>query len=573
MTILTRFMAALLLGLAVQAPAQSPEFLKSSAEPGRFGGRLVVGLRAEAKTLNPVTALDSTSREVIRRMHADLVHINRNTQRTEPALAKSWKATPDGRKYTLELRRGLKFSDGHPFDADDVVFSFQVYLDEKLHSPQRDLLVVGGAPLIVRKRGPYTVEFEFAQPYAAGDRLFDVVAMLPKHLLEPVYREGKIAQVWTLATPPQQIAGLGPFRLKQYVPGQSVTLERNPYYWKTDTAGRPLPYVDELTFITVPNDDAQVLRFQNGETDVMSRISADNFVALGKQQARRYQLVDAGPGLEYNFLLLNLNDDTAGRLPQVVRKQKWFREVKFRQAISAAIDRDSIVRLVYHGRGAPLWQHVTPGNKMWFDATLPHLPRDTARARTLLQSAGFKWNSDGALLDPAGEKVEFTIAAPSSNAQRSQMATIIQQDLKDIGMQVQVVALEFRSLVERVTGNHDYDAAIMGIGAGDVDPTAEMNVLLSSGSTHLWNLGQKQPATPWEAEIDRLMQQQATTMNYQQRKRLYDRVQKIVADQLPIICLASPNILTGAKSSLGNFRPAIMDHYTLHNVDELFWRK
>ncbi len=536
-----------------------------------FGGRLVVAQRSEPKTLNPVTAMDLPSREVLGRIHADLIHINRVTQRTEPALAKSWTASPDGRQYTVKLRRGVKFSDGHPFDADDVVFSFAVYLDERVHSPQRDLLVVGGKAVEVTKVDAYTVRFRFTQPYAAGDRLFDSVAMLPKHLLEGAYKQGKLTQAWTLATPPEQIAGLGPFRLKKYVPGQSITLERNPHYWKTNAQGRPLPYLDELTFLIVPTEDAQVLRFESGDTDVISRISASNF-ALLQQRNRSFTLVDAGPSLEYNFLLLNLNDDTAGRLPEIARKQAWFRDVKFRQAVSAAIDRDSIVRLVYQGRGAPLLTHVTPGNKLWVKTALPRPVRDLNRARALLRSAGFTWGSNGKLLDSKGAAVEFTILAPSTNAPRSQMATIIQQDLTQLGMRVQVVPMDFRALLDRVTQSHDYEAAVLGLGSGDVDPTAEMNVWMSSGGTHLWNLGQKQPATPWEAEIDRLMQQQLTAVDYKQRKRLYDRVQQIVAEQLPVICLASPHVLAGAKNSLGNFRPAIMDHYTLHNVDELFWR-
>jgi peptide/nickel transport system substrate-binding protein len=549
------------------------EYLKASGEAGRKGGKLVVAQRAEPKTLNPVTAVDNPSREVFRRMHADLIHINRQSHKTEAALAKSWTASPDGRRYTLQLRRGIRFSDGHSFDADDVVFSFRVYTDEQVHSPQRDLLVVGGKPISVQKLDAYTLRFEFAQPYAAGDRLFDSLPMLPRHLLEKPYLQGKLAQAWTLATPPDQIAGLGPFRLKKCTPGQAITLERNPYYWKVDEKGNQLPYLDELTFILVPNDDAQVMRFEAGETDVISRLSADNFLALSKEQrARGFTLQDVGPGLEYNFVLFNLNDDTAGRLTAVARKQQWFRNVSFRQAVSAAIDRESIVRLVYHGRGVPLWGPVTPGNKLWL-AAVPQSTRSVAKARELLKQTGFSWKADGTLIDSGGQAVEFSIISSSNNAARMQMATIIQHDLTELGMRVNVVPLEFRALVDRVTQTHDYEAAIMALGSGDVDPTADMNVWLSSGSTHLWNMGQKKPATAWEAEIDRLLQQQLTATDQKHRKQLYDRVQQVVAEQLPIICIASPNILVGAKKELGNFRPSILDHYTLSEVDEYFWRR
>ena len=199
----------------------------------------MVAQRAEPKTLNPVTALDSASREVIHRMMADLVHINRATQRTEPALAESWTVSGGGRRYTLHLRRGLRFSDGHPFDADDVVFTFQVYLDEKVGSPQRDLLIVGGKPIAVRKQDPWTVVFEFAATLRPRRAPLRLLAMLPRHLLEKPYREGRLARAWTLNTPPAQIAGLGPFRMKEYVPGQRLVLERNPYYWKADSRRNP----------------------------------------------------------------------------------------------------------------------------------------------------------------------------------------------------------------------------------------------------------------------------------------------------------------------------------------------
>src|SRR5207253_671641 len=287
-----------------------------------------IGGRAEPKTLNPVIATDTVSREVIGRMMADLIDIKRASQQTEPALAKSWKTSPDGRMFTLQLRKGIRFSDGHPFDADDVVFSFAVYMDENVDSPQRDLLIIDGKPLTVTKVDQYTVRFILPRPYAAAERLFDGLAMLPKHLLEKSYREGKFVQAWSLNTAASEIAGLGPFRLKQYVPGQRVVLERNPYYWKVDSKNERLPYLDELT-----------------------------------------------------FLIFNQNHLSSKKLDAVAQKQQWFRELKFRQAVSAAIDRDSIVRLVYGTRGAPLWGNVGPGNKQWVNTAIPHPQRSVDAAR------------------------------------------------------------------------------------------------------------------------------------------------------------------------------------------------
>ena len=309
------------------------EFLKTSAEAGRYGGTLVVAQRAEPKTLNPVTALDAPSREVIRRMMADLVSINRATQQTEPGLAKSWTVSQDGRTFLIELRHGLRFSDGHPLDADDVVFTFRVYLDEKVHSPQRDLLMAGGQPMAIEKLDSYRVRFQLAQPYAAAERIFDSVAILPRHLLEQTWRDGKIAEAWSLNTAPSAIAGLGPFRLKEYRPGERIILEKNPYYWKTEREGNRLPYLDRIEFRFVPAEDAQVLRFISGEADLLNRVGARNFDML-RQDARTKddQLLDLGPGLEYNFLFFNLGPVDAQRYPEIAARQTWFRDVAFRQA-------------------------------------------------------------------------------------------------------------------------------------------------------------------------------------------------------------------------------------------------
>lgn len=559
------------------APASNnsgEEVLHVPGLSGRYGGYLVVGERSEPKTLNPVVATDAISREVIGRLTADLIDINRATQNTEPGLAKSWKISRDGRVFTLKLRKGVRFSDGHPFDADDVVFSFSVYMDEKVGSPQRDLLIIDGKPLAVTKLDQYTVQFTLPHPYAAAERLFDGLAILPKHILESDYRKGNFAQAWTVSTPAAQIVGLGPFRLKEYVAGQRIVLERNPYYWKVDQQNRRLPFLDELVFLAVGSEDAQVMRFEAGETDLLNRLSAENYKLLVRDRASTAaQLADMGPSLEYNFLVFNLNDLAGKKLDDIAQRQPWFRDLKFRQAISAAVDRDSIVRLVYGGMGSPLWGNVPPGNKLWINDLIPHPIRSIETARQLLRSAGFSWSSSGQLLDATGHAVEFSIVTNSSNTQRMKMATLLQDDLAHLGMQVHVVPLDFRSMLDRVFQTFNYDAAIMGLGGGDADPNPEMNVWLSSGSSHLWNLGESQPASAWEREVDQLMQEQMITLDYHKRKRLYDRVQGLVAQNLPFVFLATPDILTGADARVGNFHPAVLDPYTLWNADELYVRQ
>lgn len=533
---------------------------------GQPGGRLVYTERTEPKTLNPLFAADNASRDIIHRMHADLVHINRATLATEPELAKSYQISPNGLRYTVELRQGLRFSDGQPFDADDVLFTFQVYLDEKVGAPQRSLWILDGKPIRVRKLDAYRVEFDLPRVNAVGARIFDSVPMLPRHLLEQPYREGKLEQAWGLRTAAAAMAGLGPFRFRQYVPGQRVVLERNPYYWKSDAAGHRLPYLDELDFTLAGTEDMQVMRLEAGEADLVSRISAKNYAALARESERRgFVLRDAGAGFEWSFLFFNLN-------PLQARQAVW-RRPAFRKAVSAAIDRQAMVRLVYRGYADALGGPVAAGNKPWLDARLAAPVRSLAKARELLTGDGFHWGRDGAAMDAEGRRAAFSILVSSSNAERMQMATLIQADLKPLGIAVEIVPLEFASLLDRVNRTHDYEACISAIASTDADPTADLNVFLSSGGTHFWNPRQKTPATPWEAEVDRLMAQQMVTLDHAARKRLFDRVQEVVMDHMPLVPLVTPHLLMGAKRNLGNFQGAALDPYAIWNIEELYWRK
>lgn len=553
------------------ALASSEEGLLTVRSPaGRFGGTLIISQRSEPKTLNPLTAIDGNSRDIIGLISADLIHINRYTQRTEAALAASWTVSSDGRQYTLHLRRGVRFSDGHPFDANDVIFSFDAYLDERNHAPQRDLLIITGKPISVQKIDPYTVLFTLAQPYAAAERLFDSIAILPKHLLIKRFDEGKLASAWGLNTRPEEIAGLGPFRIKDYVPGQRLRLERNPYYWKKNYRGNRLPYLSGITSLFIPSADAEAMRFDAGEIDIVGRLNAPDFDALEiDQQSRGFRLYDLGPGLEYSFLVFNLNDFSDG----LTTAQRWFQHLLFRRAISAAVDRDSIVHLAYHGRAYPLSSQISPGNKLWAESNVPNPVHSLRLARKLLYSAGFSWKENGSLSDPKGNPVEFSIMHNAAKPEQGQVAEIIQQDLRQLGIKVTLIPLEFRSLVDRVFTSFQYEAAILTLADGDSDPNSEMSVLTSKGTAHIWRLKQRGPPPQWQQEVDKLMDQQLTAPNYLTRKRIYDHVQDLIRENVPMVFLTSPHILVGAKDRVGNFHPAVLPSYTLWNAEELFIRQ
>jgi peptide/nickel transport system substrate-binding protein len=301
---------------------------------------------------------------------------------------------------------------------------------------------------------------------------------------------------------------------------------------------------------------------------LIDRLGARNFAALQKESGRRgFDMIDSGPSLEYAFLVFNL-----GGSPGSDGRRKAWQQVSFRQAVSSAIDRDAMVRVVYLGRASAMESPVPPGNSRWIDKNLPAPSRSATRARGLLAKGGFKWGRDGALLDDAGRAVEFSILISNSNPQRQQMAAMIQEDLRQIGIRVNVTPMEYRSFLDRIQQQHDFDATIVSLQATDADPNPDMALWLSSGANHLWNPRQKQPATAWEAEIDRIMRRQLVTANYAERKKLFDRVQEIAVEYRPLIALVSPNLLAGARKGLGNFRPAPILPYGLANIEQLYWQ-
>lgn len=517
--------------------------------------RLVISQRLEPRTYNPVFALDASTRDLLRLVHGRLARLNPVTQTVEPLLAESWLFAPDGKSCLVRLRRGVLFSDGQPFTAADVEFSLQLYLDPKLASPQRDLLSPGGKPLQVEVLSPYQLRLRFAAPFAPGPRLFDGIAMLPRHILAAPYREGKLAPFWNLGAT-QSFAGLGPFVPARYEPGRALHLVRNPRYFQP---GKPRLQGVEIRFFA--DATAEFLRFQQGETDMILRPPARPFEQLG----REFTKLDAGAGLDFHFLFFNLNE----RVPSAVQaRQSWFRQQAFRQAVSLALDREAMVRLAFDGRATPLRWHVTPGNREWLrDARPPR--RDVGQARTLLAQAGFQLRNER-LHDAQGQPVAFTLAVNAANLAQSRLAAILQQDLQALGIVVQIVALEFRSLIQRVTQARDFDAALLAISSGDADPNAEMNIWPLAGPMHVWNLAPAAP-TDWEQQLDRLMSQQQQLLNRQQRFAAYSEVQRLVGEQLPILPLVSPHLLIAHRQGLRGVFPSLLPPFALWNAEELYW--
>jgi len=507
------------------------------------GGELRFCLRSEPKTFDPLKVEDDASESIRYLTGGVLVRMNRQTQALEPGLAESWQVSKDGRQITFKLRSGIAFSDGTPFSAEDVAYTVQQLMDPALHSPTGDSFRSGPGNVETKIISPTQISITFPAAVAGLDRLFDQVAIVSAH------------------SPKKEMAVLGPFVVADYKAGASVLLKRNPNYWKSDAQGRKLPYLDSIELDIQPNRDVEMLRFKRGEVDLINALDSEYFDKLAATSPQ--QVHDAGPSLDSEQVWFN----EVAKAPIPGYKRAWFRSQNFRRAISDAINRDDLSRVVFHGHAQPAVGPVSPANKFWFNATLKAEPYSAEAALKTLQADGFHLDS-GVLKDRDGNAVVFSIITNAGNKSREQMAVMIQEDLQKIGVHVNVVTLDFPSLIARMTQTFDYEAILLGLTNVDLDPNGEMNLWLSSSDNHQWNPQQKTPETAWEAEIDKLMRAQASSADAAKRKEAFDRVQEIVYEQAPFIFLINKNALSAVSTTVHGAHPVILHPQTFWNAEQ-----
>ncbi len=525
---------------------------------------LRVAIHTDPQTWNRLLASDRVSHVVSDQLHEPLLRLNPQTQRMEPALAESWEFSPDGTTLVFHLRKGVRFSDGDPFGARDVAFTFEALYEPSTASPLAETAQIDGKPFGVQVIDDSTVAFTLPRRTAAVERVFDSIAILPSHVLEESLERRTLAADTGLGADPRRIVGLGPFVLRDHVPGARIVLERNPHYWRTEDERGQIPRLERLVFEIVPDENARLLRFRSGEIDILEPMTAESFEWLRDDRDLERELLDLGPGLLSERLWFNLGP----KAPIEEHKKEWFADVRFRRAVSLAIDRQGMARVVFSGRATPAAGPVSPSNSLWHDESLPQAAYDPEAARRLLSQAGFRWDEDGSLRDREGREVSFTVVTNAGNASHARMGAFIQEDLARIGIEAPTMVVEAASLFARITGSYDYDACLLGITQTDPDPSAEMALWLSRAPLHLWNPQQETPATAWEARIDELMEGQMGELDAEVRRAMYFEVQRIVYEQLPVLDLVVPHALLGANARVSNLRPTPFAH-ALWNGEEL----
>jgi peptide/nickel transport system substrate-binding protein len=494
----------------------------------------------EPKTLDPFLAADEYAMGLSYLTEGVLIRVNRRTQQLEPELATSWKVENHGARITFTLRQGVAFPDGAPFTSADFAATFRALLDPALHSPIADTFKSDKGTVMISTPAKYTVVADFPAPVAQIERMFDQVAIVSAHAAH------------------RPAPGLGPFLLSDRKPGVSIDLKRNPASWKR-------PQLDSIHIDIEQNRDLELVRFRRGELHLIDKLTPDLYERLATEAPAT--AVDAGPTLDSEFLWFNL----APRAPLRDPAKQWFQSLAFRKAVSQAIHRDDLCRVVYRGHASPAAGPVSPANKLWFKQGLAPEPFNLADAQKRLSADGFRL--DGSTLrDRSGNAVEFSLITNAGSKTRERMAAMIQQDLAKLGMKINVVTLDFPSLIERITRNLNYEACLLGLVNVDADPSELMNVLLSSASNHAWNPAEKTPETTWEAEIDRLMLAQAASADSRVRKKNFDRVQEILHEQVPVIYLLHPNSLSAVSPQVSGVHATPLFPHTYWDIEHLTLR-
>ncbi|TAK17395.1 MAG: hypothetical protein EPO35_03110 [Acidobacteria bacterium] len=540
-------------------------FRAGSPAPDAGGGRLVITQRTEPSSFNRLAVPQFGAELVSRLTNGYLIRVNRPTGAIEPALATEWTLADDGMTYTMKLR-AAEFSDGTPFTAADVVFTFRALYDPKVASAIASGMKVGDQPIVVRALDERTILLKFPAIYGPGLSILDALPILPKHKLEAALDAGTFAAAWGVTAPLSDFAGLGPFVLGERVAGQHVTLAKNPRYWGKDAAGRPLPYLDAINIEYVPEQNAEMLRLEAGTTDLITdQIRPEDVASLERAKADgKVQLVDAGVSVDPVGLWFNLVPDAPA-----AKGRAWLQAEELRHAISLAVDRQKIVDTVFLGAAEPIYNPVTRGHAQWFAPDLPHPAHDPARAKALLESIGLKdRNNDGVIDDAGGKTAHLSVITRKGNTILERTMANVQEQLRAIGLTLDVVALERDALLAQF-GKGEYDTIYYGAPFSSVDPTVNADLWLSSGAFHFWNPQQTKPATPWEKEIDDLMQQVASTTDMTARVQAFRKVQEVFNAHEPMVFFAAAKVTIAMSSRVTGASPATLQPQVLWKPETL----
>ncbi|HSE19302.1 MAG TPA: ABC transporter substrate-binding protein [Pyrinomonadaceae bacterium] len=544
---------------------------------GTRGGSLVYRISSPPKTFNYLLANDESSiLTAFFLLNSRLVEFDHSTQTYVPGLAETWTTSADHRSVDIKLRDGLKFSDGQPLTSSDVAFTLEAAYDERNKADVfREALLMNGNPISVKVIDDRNFQLVLPETVAAPDNYLYNIGVLSRNALEAEHKAGRLSEAWKITAPPASMISSGPFVVASAAAAERIVLKRNPHYWKRDTQGTQLPYLDELTLEVVPDSNQARVGLDQATIDIVDRLRPTDYASL-LNAGGSVRAFDLGPSLGVDYIFFNLNPAKADGTPLNPAKLAWFSDARFRRAVSMAVDRDSIARSTLQGLATPLYGVVSPANRIWANPDLPKITYNLDQAASLLQQAGFtKRGSDAApeLVDAQGNRVEFSLLVPAESEPRKLMAAVIQEDLAKLGIRMQVVPIEFAAVTNAWTKSYEYEAILLGLSVTDLEPSTYASLLLSSGDAHQWRPKQKSAGTEWETKIDQLFAEQARESDPGKRKSEFHEIQRIIADAAPVIPIVARHVVSAANARVGNFSPSPLFPYSMWNAEELFVKK
>ena len=551
------------------------EYLQSQAPTGKFGGELILSIFGEGpKTFNPFTSKDATSSQMAGMMYDGLFTTDPKTGDVIPKLAKKYEIKNND--YYVYLRKGIKWSDGKPITADDVIFTWENIIFAGLgNTSLRDSCIIDGKLPTITKIDDYTVKFTLPKPFSPFLRQLSA-EVAPKHIFEQATKKGAkyFDGFYSTTTPPENFVTSGAFKLKEYKPAQRVVFVKNPNYYELNTKNEKLPYLDKVVYLIVGDANNEILKFEAKEIDVISLKGSNVARYKQKEPYSDYKIYNIGPDTGTMFIVLNLNNrkNSEGKYYVQPEKQFWFKDKNFRYAIDYAIDRDNMVQNIANGLAEPLFTAESL-NSIYLNKDIKGHKRDIDISREYLKQSGFYNNKNGKLFDKYGNNVEFDLYTNAGNIERESLGVMIKQDLEDLGMKVNFKPIEFNTLVNKMVNTLDWDMILMGLTGSPLEPHNGKNVWNSYGSLHLFNQRLEKTSyddrLDFEKQLDEIFDKASLETNFEARKALYNKYQEIVYEEKPVIYLYSPTRIIAVRKKFKNIYPSTLNGI-MYNIEEIY---
>lgn len=477
------------------------------------GGRQVVAktlnasIIADPGTMNPINVASTAEMIMARILFDGLTILNPDTFFPEPHLAKDWHVADDGLTWTFYLREDVKWHDGKPFTADDVVFTFSKVLDPETGSPRRAEF---SRIADIEKKSSFEVEFRLSEPWSAFPTyLANRMQIAPKHLLE-----GKDIKTYSAFNKFNPV-GTGAFKMDIYEAANYIALSANESYFKG------VPKIDRLYFRVVPDANSQIAQVLTGELDFVLLEPTYMKAVEGSPEIK----IESGPKSRWYALHLN-------------NSHELFEDVRVRQAISYAIDKQTIIDNVFLGYAAQANSPIIPALAPYYNPDAKFYPYDPEKAKQLLAEAGWTDTDGDGIVDKNGKPFRFEMAVIQGNSTCERSSIIIQQNLKDIGLDPYLKGYEFSSFIADIRDNREgptmFECYFCWM-TPEPEPDGVSAYFHSEGALTGSNF------TVYRNDrVDELLEKGAKVTDISEREKIYHEVQEILAEEVARVFLVFP---------------------------------